>query len=131
MRYADLDAYLDEALPAEEMARIEQALRADPELVKRLSDTSARRDAGQHALGAIWRRHRMSCPSRQQLGSFLLGAMPAEAIDYVRFHLEVVGCRCCLANLEDLKEQRSEQPEATRTRRRRYLQSSLRLLRRA
>lgn len=128
MHQADLEAYLDEALPADEMARIEQALRSDPDLARRLSDTSSRRDAGQHTLGGIWRRHRMSCPSRQQLGSYLLGAMPAEVLDYVRFHLDVVGCRCCQANLADLQQQQAEQPETTQTRRRRYFQSSVRLL---
>ncbi len=32
---SDLEAFLDEALPAEEMARIEKALRAEPALVRR------------------------------------------------------------------------------------------------
>jgi len=129
LRPIDLEAYLDEALPAEEMARVEQALRADPKLLLQLSAISARRDAGIHALGAIWRRHRLSCPSRQQLGSYLLGAMEPTLADYVAFHLEVTGCRCCQANLADLKQQRSEQPQAAQVRRRRYFQSSAGYLR--
>ena len=38
-------------------------------------------------------------------------------------------CRFCQANLTDLKAQRSEQPDAVQTRRRRYFQSSAGYLR--
>ena len=34
---SQLEAYLEEALPAEEMARIEKAIRKDPELIRRLA----------------------------------------------------------------------------------------------
>ena len=102
-RQADLEAYLDEALPAEEMARIEKALRVDHVLARRLAGIHARRNAGVHSLGEIWRRHRLSCPSREQLGSFLLGALPDDLGRYVGFHVEVAGCRYCQANLADLE----------------------------
>jgi len=130
IRQSDLDAYLDEALPPEEMARVEQALRNDPELRERLATINGRRDAGVHSLGEIWRRHRLSCPSREQLGSYLLEALPDEAADYVTFHLEVIGCRYCKANLLDLEEQEAEAPEEVETRRRKYFQSSVGHLRR-
>jgi len=130
IRQSDLDAYLDEALPPEEMARVEQALRNDPELRGRLATINGRRDAGVHSLGEIWRRHRLSCPSREQLGSYLLEALPDEAADYVTFHLEVIGCRYCKANLADLEEQEAEAPEEVETRRRKYFQSSVGHLRR-
>ena len=68
MRQADLEAYLDEALPPEEMARIEQALRDRPELRERLAAINARRDTGVHSLGAIWRRHRLSCLRPRAVG---------------------------------------------------------------
>ena len=123
-RDSDLDAYLDEALPAEEMARIEKALREDRVLVRQLAVILARRDAGVHSLGEIWRRARLSCPSREQLGSLLLGALPEELAEYVRFHLDVVGCRLCQANLADLRNQQAEPAQAAETRRRRYFQSS-------
>ncbi|NLY00527.1 MAG: hypothetical protein GXY83_30905 [Rhodopirellula sp.] len=129
IRPSDLEGYLDEALAPEEMARIELALRNQPDLVRRLAEINARRDAGVHSLGAIWRRHRLSCPSREQLGSFLLGALPAERIDYIAFHLDVVGCRYCQANLADLKKQQAEAPEAADSRRRKYFQSSAGYLR--
>jgi hypothetical protein len=125
----ELEAYLDEALPAERMARIEQALRSDRELVRQLAAINARRDAGVHSLGEIWRRHRPSCPTREQLGSYVLGALPAEISDYVEIHVEAVGCRLCRANLGDLQKQQAEAADVVHSRRRKYFQSSAGYLR--
>jgi hypothetical protein len=129
-RPSDLEAYLDEALPAEEMARLEKALRDDPALLHRLTAVHSRRNSGIHSLGEIWRRHRVSCPTRQQLGSYLLKALPDDLADYVAFHVEVVGCRFCRANLGDLEAQLAEDQKAVQTRRRKYFQSSAGYLRR-
>jgi len=126
---AELEAYLDEALPVEQMARIEQALRGDPNLASQLAAINARRDAGVHSLGEIWRRHRLSCATREQWGSYLLGVLSKEAADYLTFHLEVVGCRVCQANLADLRKQQAESRHAAQTRRRKYFQSSAGYLR--
>jgi len=123
-RKTELEAYLDEALPAERMARIEKALRGSPALVERLATIHAERNAGSISLGRLWREHRLSCPTREQWGSFLLGAISAEATRYMTFHVEVVGCRYCQANLADLKNQQTEQPDIASTRRRRYFQTS-------
>lgn len=125
----DLEAYLDEALPAEAMARVEESLRADAGLLAQLAAINARRDAGVHSLGAIWRRHRLSCPTREQLGSFLLTTLPQAQQDYIAFHLEQVGCRACQANLDDLKTQQAESPAAAQQRRRKYFESSAGYLR--
>ncbi len=70
---AQLLAFLEEALPPTEAAAIENRLRADPELLQRLGELRAKEDAGVHSLGAIWRRYRLSCPTREQLGQWLLG----------------------------------------------------------
>src|SRR5262245_43884962 len=94
----ELDRFLDEALPPERMAELEAALRDDEELKTRLATAVGRRDAGVHSLGAIWRRHRLSCPPREQLGSYLLGVLDADHAEYVRFHLETIGCRLCRAS---------------------------------
>src|SRR5687767_16011825 len=75
---SDLQAYLDEALAPAEMAEIEVELRKKPELLKQLAAINARRDAGVHSVGEIWRRQRLSCPTREQLGSYLLGALDQE-----------------------------------------------------
>ncbi|MCL6502247.1 MAG: hypothetical protein K6T86_06140 [Pirellulales bacterium] len=125
---AELEGYLDEALPVEEMARIEAALRASSELAARLAAINARRDAGLHSLGDIWRRHRITCPERTELGSYLLGVLEAGHAAYIRFHLEVIGCRLCQANLADLQQQQAARPD-TASRRRRYFKSSAGLLR--
>ena len=127
---SDLESYLDEQLAPEEMARTEQLLREQPELAKRLVEINARRDAGLHSLGEIWRRHRVSCPTRDQLGSFLLGAVSDEVDRYMRFHIEVVRCRYCWANIEDLKLRQAESREIATSRRRKYFQSSAGYLRR-
>ena len=74
---SDLQAYLDEALAPGEMAAIEVELRNKPELLQQLSAINARRDAGVHSLGEIWRRNRLTCPSREQLGSYLLSVLDA------------------------------------------------------
>jgi len=125
-QYSDLEleAYLDEALPAADMARFESAVRQTPELLRRLAEVIGRREGGAHSLGEIWRRHRLSCPVRTDLGGFLLGTLSKDAAEYVRFHVELIGCRYCSANLEDLQRQRQEASTATVTRRTRYFQSS-------
>lgn len=127
---AELEAYLDEALPVEEMARIEKMLRESPKLAEELSIANARRDAGMHSLGEIWRRHRITCPSREQLGSYLLGTLPQEQSEYIAFHVEATGCRVCKANLADLEAQQAEADEQVQSRRRKYFQSSAGYLRR-
>ena len=120
----ELEAFLDEALTPGEMSEIEAQLRELPKLLQQLQSILGRRDAGVHSLGAIWRRHRISCPSRDLLGSYLLGVLDPEEQDYIRFHLEEVGCRYCLANLEDLQSRQQESAETSQVRRRRYFQSS-------
>ncbi|MCH7753128.1 MAG: hypothetical protein IH898_13370 [Planctomycetes bacterium] len=122
---AQLEAFLDESLPDEQMTAVEAALRDDPELVERLSSLVGRRDAGVHTVGAIWRRHRLSCPTREQLGSFILEVLPEKHAQYVRFHLEAIGCRYCNASLEDLRQQHAATDlDDSRTRRQKYFQTS-------
>ncbi|NOY28918.1 MAG: hypothetical protein GXP28_01720, partial [Planctomycetes bacterium] len=98
----ELEAFLDEALPSGQMAAIETALRDNSALGDRLAAIVNRQDAGVHSIGATWRRHRLSCLSREQLGSYLLRVLDADQNEYVRFHLETIGCRLCNASLEDL-----------------------------
>jgi anti-sigma factor RsiW len=126
----ELEGYLEESLPAEVMAAVEAALRSDPDLLEQLTHINGRRDAGVHTVGEIWRRHRVSCPSRQDLGSYLLGVLPPEQEKYVKFHLEIVGCRLCQANVQDLQAQQAGHTSAATTRRTKYFQSSAGLLKR-
>jgi hypothetical protein len=127
----ELEAFLDEALPVERMAAIEDALRNSESLQKQLAAINGRRDAGVHSLGEIWRRHRLSCPSREQLGSYLLGVQPRQGAEYTRFHLETIGCRYCAASIADLKAQQlAAEADIAERRRQKYFQSSAGYLRR-
>jgi hypothetical protein len=120
----ELEAFLDEALTPGEMAEVESQLRDNPDLMQQLKAIHERRDAGLHSLGAIWRRHRIGCPNRDLLGSYLLGVLDADQQEYVRFHVEQVGCRYCAANLEDLQARQREASAESQARHRRYFQSS-------
>lgn len=121
-----LEAYLDEALPAEQMAEIEDALRDSDALREQVKAITGRRDAGMHTLGGIWRRHRLSCPARTELGNYLMGILPDAEADFIRFHLEVSRCRVCTASVSDLEaEQASADSEEATGRRKKYFQSSV------
>lgn len=124
-----LRAYLADELPAGTLARVEKALRESAELRAQLEDV--RHDQGEaslHSLGAIWRRARLTCASRQQLGSLLLDALDPDLADYLRFHIEVIGCPYCQANLADLKGKVEPASTVARSRHNRILQSSRHLL---
>lgn len=120
---AELAAFLDEALPAGRCSQLEHALRTDSELRGRLVEVRGRETAGLHTVGGIWRRARLSCPDRNELGQMLLGTLDEDAADYIRFHLDTIGCRYCAANLDDLTESSRPDPAPTR-RRTRYFQTS-------
>ncbi|MCS7046539.1 MAG: hypothetical protein NZO58_09305 [Gemmataceae bacterium] len=124
-----LESYLDDALGESETARLEQELRRDEELRRRLLAVMGERDRGEHTVGAIWRRHRLSCPSREQLGSFLLNVLDAGLRDYVDFHLRTIACAYCLANLADLQAQQQADAAVIQQRQQRVFQSSAGLLR--
>ena len=116
----DILGYLEESLPADRMSVVDSALRASETLRRVLL---RRRDDGFHSVGDIWRRHRLSCPSRRELGSYLLDALDQAERAYVEFHLQTIGCRYCAANLRDLEESRNQTPEVEQ-RRRKFFQTS-------
>ena len=119
-----LHAYLDDALSDAETARVEQALRQSPGLQRALRAIMQERDRGEHSIGAIWCRERLSCPTREQLGSYLLQALEPGLQDYIDFHLRTVACAFCLANLADLQALHKEPAPKARERRRRFFESS-------
>ena len=118
-------AFLDDLLPESQMIELEQKLRLDANLTNRLTALIAGRDQGVHSIGEIWRRHRISCPTREELGSYLLGAMMEDQASYIDFHVQQVGCRFCQSNLDDLRRQQTAEPKETETRRQKYFQSSV------
>ncbi len=120
-----LEAFLDDLLPETQMVEIEQRLRADAELNSRLTSIIENRDHGVHSIGEIWRRHRLSCPSREELGSYLLNALMDDQVTYIEFHLQQTGCRYCQSNLDDLRQLQSNAPQEIASRRQKYFQSSV------
>ncbi|TWT92083.1 hypothetical protein [Stieleria varia] len=120
---AELIAFLDEALLPERASELESLLRSDSSLRSRLIEVRGRENAGLHTIGAIWRRSRLSCPSRDELGQYLLGTLDDEPAEYIEFHLHQIGCRYCSANLDDLRSDQDAAAAAS-TRRRRYFQTS-------
>ena len=125
----ELRAYLAEHLPAERMATIEQSLRDSEPLRRQLAIIAHGSDHGGYSVGEVWRRGRLSCPTRGQLGAYLLQALDEDPRDYIEFHLRTVGCRVCNANLSDLQQVKAAVPEQQR-RRRKYFESSAGYLRR-
>jgi hypothetical protein len=119
-----LYAYIEDALSDRETAQVEQALRDSEKLRGTLRQIIQERDRGEHSIGAIWRRQRLSCPDRNQLGSYHLQVLDPEIHDYVDFHLNVIGCPFCQANLADLRSQQQEPEPQARQRRQRIFESS-------
>ena len=124
-----LRSYLADALSSEDLARVEKALRDSAELRARLEDVRQNRgDTQIHTLGAIWRRGRLTCPTRPQLGTYLLDALDPELGEYIKFHIEVVECAYCQANLADLKAKASQPSAVVASRHNRILKHSQHLL---
>jgi hypothetical protein len=124
-----LQGYLEDCLSEAETAKLEQALRESASLQRMLRALMQERDRGEHSIGAIWCRQRLSCPTRDQLGSYLLKALDPEHQAYIDFHLRTVGCAFCLANLSDLQALHQEAAPAAKERRRRFFESSAGYLR--
>lgn len=75
----------------------------------------------------VWRENRLTCLKRSTLGSFLLGVLEEPWRSYTQFHLDVVGCPMCVANLADLQ---SEEDTRTPADQERMFQSSVGFLKR-
>lgn len=126
---AELLAWLDEDLPSARMSDLETQLRSSTDLQRRVAGLISQRDQGTLTVGEVWRRHHLSCPTRHELGSYLLQAADAGTSDYIRFHLETIGCRACQANVEDLQQARATTPETLERRQRIFASSVSRLKR--
>ncbi|HOA73944.1 MAG TPA: sigma-70 family RNA polymerase sigma factor [Phycisphaerae bacterium] len=80
-------------------------------------------EAADSMIAEIWQERRLSCPKRSTLGAWMLGTLEPAWTDYVRFHVERLGCRFCRANLDDLEQQTATEP--AQTFRDRILQSTI------
>lgn len=125
---AQLEAYLDESLDPQTAANVEQACRADSDLLSRLSSINRRRDEGVHTLGEIWRRHQIGVPSPEEVGEFLAGKLSQDQSDYIRFRLDILKCRFTSALVEATEQQLADSGEQSKTRREKYFQNSADLL---
>lgn len=56
----------------------------------------------------VWREHRLTCLKRSTLGSYLMEVLDEPWRSYTQFHLDVVGCSMCVANLADLDDEEED-----------------------
>ncbi len=61
--------------------------------------------AAEVTVARVWRERRLTCLKRSTLQAHLLGVLEDPWLSYTQFHLDVVGCPMCLANLQDLEEE--------------------------
>ncbi len=124
----ELEAYLDEALDAEQARRIEQAMKTDATVIARMSQINRLRDSGVHSLGEIWRYHQIGVPERAVVGQYLLGVLTQEQKDYIDFRLNILKCPFTMALVADLRNQQAESEDRSQKRRGKYYESSAGLL---
>jgi len=79
--------------------------------------------AADQLLSELWEQQRISCLKRSTIGALVLGTLDEAWADYTRFHLDVLGCRFCQANLEDVQAQ--SEPAERETLRTRVLNSTV------
>lgn len=79
----------------------------DPVAVECLAE-----DQAEVTVARVWREARVTCLKRSTLGSHVLGVLEEPWKSYTQFHLDVVGCPICLANLADLEAEEEEWSEA-------------------
>lgn len=60
----------------------------------------------------VWREQRLTCLKRSTLGSYAMGVLEEPWRSYTQFHLDVVGCQMCLANMADLEAEEDDRGPA-------------------
>jgi RNA polymerase sigma factor (sigma-70 family) len=73
-------------------------------------------DGAESLLTQVWEARRPTCPKRSTLGRYLLNTLEPDWREYVKFHVDSLGCRFCQANLDDLQRQDAEEPRVLRDR---------------
>jgi RNA polymerase sigma factor (sigma-70 family) len=71
-------------------------------------------DAQDSLLTRAWESLRPTCPKRSTLGRYLLQTLDSPWREHVDFHLKTLGCRFCQANLEDLRQESTNEASPTR-----------------
>lgn len=54
-------------------------------------------------VASVWRAERVSCPHADVLKAWLGGSLPAEAAEFVAFHLDEAACPYCGAVVAELR----------------------------
>ena len=108
----ELLGYLNNQLPAKLQTKLEADLRTSPDLRRRIEQLNVEHEI--HSVGEIWRRHRLSCPSREELQQHLKDDLNNEHSRYVNFHLNIVRCEICQANFADLQTMSESQADSKR-----------------
>lgn len=99
-----LRLYLDESLDEEGMAFVEKRLRHDPDFLAKLDALKSQVvDPAVHGVAMAWLAGRLTCASRSEWTQHFSGLLPPDRSDYLNFHLEVIECPFCCANVADLK----------------------------
>src|SRR5262245_21792696 len=120
----ELHGYLDEALSEEMSSKVEKALRESASLRAAMTRLMDERERVEHSLGAVWRRQRLTCPSREDLGSLVMGVLDEAHAEYIQFHIKTIGCGYCQSNLVDLQERSKEHKVHSAQRRQKMFASS-------
>lgn len=108
-----LGLYLEEALDPQRMAWIEKRLREEPAL-NRLLERLRREPSPSavHSIGMAWVAGRLTCPTRTQWSKYLAGLLDTELSSYLKFHLELIECPFCRANVADLQKRDASSSDA-------------------
>jgi RNA polymerase sigma factor (sigma-70 family) len=89
------------------LARLRELAEQQDPSGKLLAAIAAGAESGEASLDIplqqVWREARVSCPARHWLARLVVGSLAAGPRDFVRFHVEEMGCPWCAANLEDLR----------------------------
>ena len=68
------------------------------------------RQSAKRVPGPVWvrrpGREHVTCPTRDELGGYVIQALAPERLAYIEFHLKTVDCPFCVANVEDLTARR-------------------------
>lgn len=84
----------------------ELAAERDPEglLSRLLSEALDSGESDVHFdVGELWKKARVSCPSRHWLARLVAGTLAPGPAGFVRFHLDEMNCEWCQANRDDLE----------------------------
>ena len=100
-----IHGYLNENLNEEGMAGVEKRLREDPHFYALLIRIQNRipNQQTEHGVSTAWLAGRLTCASRTEWTQFFSGLVDKKRADYLKFHLDVIECPFCRANVADLQ----------------------------